>query len=826
MAVIMAVGLASCSNDTHNATPQHGFVTVEMSRNGMFSMADGTTFATPDDQLPTPADMAMTMTMDDSDGRYTNTWPSMTGYDATQSLMCGTYTVELSTAGVNGGPAFSGSETLTLAPGEHATATVTCTPTDALVRLKTTAGTTDTGIALTGVMLHGQADDYRHARADGTIQNIYLHPGVQNFYAELADASGRQLTVALGATTHLPAAHGTDLAVDVQGNDIVAVCGGTSATLTVDPAIFDAPAPQIAAVGFTPGVSVDVNEGVTLDQPVKMDVSSGRQLEHVYLTVKSPILNTVDAPGEYDLLHLSDTDRAYLAESGLKYDLTDDGHAMAIDFTTTLETMAGLTTSSSTFAVMAQNVAGVCSDIVSLAVNTRAVTFVLSELSTAVMGVDTVTMLIDANTERLERPDFAIHWLDAPDGTAMGSCPIVDWAKTGESSLLVTFTVPAGDKPLPIAVDYLDMRRATATVDRSCPPFSLLVDAFATTAIVQVQAPTPAQAAAVVEYGTFTANGTRASIWHRYADHGTLVINGLSASSKYTLAVNLAGRTGLGSVTCHTESDLQPPMANFDDWRVLYDVKGLKQGGRYATAPLSIVNRQNFTDVHVQWCKDLWTSNNAKTFDTGSRNHNTWYIWPAAELENGVAENVKAIRLTSVGWDHDGPPIADYVPQDPNERVEYSQVVPQVGHRSAGRVWLGSYEYDKATGREVYVQGHPFHSRPTALNGYFKYLPDLTHNNDCGYVEISIINRTAGTETVIAHGRMEFQTTPDYRAFSVPLEYEYFDLHATELRIMFSSSVATGDQEYEDAHVPLTAWPELGRMSGSTLWVSGLTFSY
>ena len=238
-----------------------------------------------------------------------------------------------------------------------------------------------------------------------------------------------------------------------------------------------------------------------------------------------------------------------------------------------------------------------------------------------------------------------------------------------------------------------------------------------------------------------------------------------------------------------------------------------------------MVNRQNFTDVYVQWPKKYWASNNAKTFYTDSRNKNTWYMQPAAVLKPGLTDDVKAIVISSVGWDHDGEAIPDYV-QLPGESLPYSNNVPAVAHRSAGRLFIGGYDYDPSTGSEVYTEGVNFSSRPSALNGYFKFLPDITHTDDKAFVEVRLTNISDGVETVIAHGSITFDTAPDYRTFSVPLTYTYFNRPASRLYVMFSSSVAAGSQEYEDDNVPVTAYPELGVMRGSSLWVSGLTFSY
>jgi hypothetical protein len=63
-------------------------------------------------------------------------------------------------------------------------------------------------------------------------------------------------------------------------------------------------------------------------------------------------------------------------------------------------------------------------------------------------------------------------------------------------------------------------------------------------------------------------------------------------------------------------------------------------------------------------------------------------------------------------------------------------------------------------------------------------------------------------------------------AFNVPLTYGYYNLKATRLKIMFASTTQTGTQEFEDANVPLSSHPESGVMSGSSLWIDNLSFTY
>ena len=186
----------------------------------------------------------------------------------------------------------------------------------------------------------------------------------------------------------------------------------------------------------------------------------------------------------------------------------------------------------------------------------------------------------------------------------------------------------------------------------------------------------------------------------------------------------------------------------------------------------------------------------------------------------------KTIAISSTGYDLNGGAIPDYIQQE-GQRLPYSANVPAVRNRAAGRLWLGSYEFNPADGSEKINQGVSFSCRPSALNGYFRYLPDLTDGSDYGYVQIQLVNISNGKETLIATGRLNFRTQPDYAAFRCPIEYIVYDLKPTHLRIMFvSSHYADCDNTANDRLVPVTADMPNARMRGSTLWVSQLTFSY
>ncbi|MDE6396099.1 MAG: PCMD domain-containing protein, partial [Muribaculaceae bacterium] len=187
----------------------------------------------------------------------------------------------------------------------------------------------------------------------------------------------------------------------------------------------------------------------------------------------------------------------------------------------------------------------------------------------------------------------------------------------------------------------------------------------------------------------------------------------------------------------------------------------------------------------------------------------------------------KSMMIESVGWDPDGEAIPDWVPQPGSGAVRHSEAVPHVSHRSAGRLFLGKYTFNSSTMTEVYNEGVPFSSRPSSLNGFYKYSPDAGDQTDHGKVTIELVRRDATTtETIIAAGEYVFGSCPDFKSFNVPLVYQRYDLHPTHLKIMFISSVEADEVPIDDDNVPVTPNTEKGAYIGSILWIDNLSFTY
>ena len=198
---------------------------------------------------------------------------------------------------------------------------------------------------------------------------------------------------------------------------------------------------------------------------------------------------------------------------------------------------------------------------------------------------------------------------------------------------------------------------------------------------------------------------------------------------------------------------------------------------------------------------------------------------PSTEAVLDAYQNSYGVKIQSVGWDLDGPEIPDYR-QTGTPYTDYSLNIPSPGHRSAGRLFLGSYRFDPSTLTETYDEGLEFSSRPTALNGFYKYIPAAPGISEQGLVRVEVIGVADGAEVTIARAEATLPVAAGYTAFTVPLYYPMFGVKATKVKVLLASSTAVGTIAEETECVLTVADPVTSTYSGSTLWVDALSFSY
>lgn len=817
MLLLLTAVSPACTSDVNNEVTRQGYIDLTVNVIPQFVTSAGQPQTIDKDLVPAADNLSLTLT--DNLSGASHTWATVSDFvNAGQSYMAGEYTITASGCCKNG-PMFQASTTVTIPPGQHVPVNIDVRPADAMIQAKRIRQSSDYSLAAMTIY----APEQGFVSISNPDSILYVSPGKLQAYA-LVDDGTRQVLMALPVDHTMTAGQITDLTIALDGDMLTASANGSHTSRSLANGIPDS-APAISPLGFSPGTTVEAMEGLTLPQPIKMAVSSDRPLRSLQLTMASELIRQASLPyNSMDLLNLTDEQKQLIGDAGLTYTIADDNRAAAIDFTHLIEELSSQTSTLSQFTLLAEDTDGACSQPLSLTVNTHTLTMSLQSTGAAVIGVDTATLTLITGSEFTEQADFTVLAADAA-GTYSIPCPVTDMTRNG-NNITLTIKVPTGTEPVKTAIFYLGQQRLTATVERVNPNIIIETDPYATSALLRIVPEqhneySAEQITAITRLASFTVNGAPASIWTRDNEHGAVVINGLTAERTYTFAITLAGTSPAASVRATTETARPIPGADFNDWHEVFKYNRLPQGGRFSATSVPVINRQNYVDIVYNWPKKYWASVNELTFDRRSTNHNTWYMQLSTVLEGINSNSPKAMRLTSVGYDHNGGTIADYV-QQPGQQLPYSNAVPTVKSRAAGRLWLG--EYNAATGR--IVQGVPFTSRPSALNGFFKFLPDITDSDDRGTVDIALVHRNAdGNETVVASGHREFRTASDFTAFNLQLTYILFDIKPTHLRLMFCSSVHA-DFDNGDADVPLTAIPRDGAMTGSTLWISQLSFAY
>ena len=260
---------------------------------------------------------------------------------------------------------------------------------------------------------------------------------------------------------------------------------------------------------------------------------------------------------------------------------------------------------------------------------------------------------------------------------------------------------------------------------------------------------------------------------------------------------------------------------DFEEWETTISMKGVNCGGKYSNLAswMPIYNKAN---IEVKEPKG-WASVNGKTCSSFATTSNTWFQVPTTELIGKAYSGQYAVKLRNAAWDMHGVE----PPRDARTDREYfSSNVPDIVHRSAGKLFLGSYSCD-ADGNETYTEGIEFASRPTALSGMYAYVQDVHDSNETGLVVIRILNDENGKVTEIGRGERRLSPSTSYTRFVVPIEYSVRDMRATKLQLMIcSSNYASYSQADETRNIRTTDYLEKGVSTGAELTIDALSLLY
>lgn len=647
-------------------------------------------------------------------------------------------------------------------------------------------------------------------------------PGSTSVFVCLADAKGSGMMLDTGLTFATSADDEYIVEFGLAGDILSVSAGKDEVEITLDPSILQSPSPRIDCSGFTSGSEVYLTEGLPAESSIIMSVESPVALRKVMLTSSLSAEVSNGLPSECDLLE----DCHELVERGISV-VRDGDNRLSVDFTRLFENLIVSTRSDICFMVQAVDILGRASEVATLRVMIKGVEMTVISASKALVGIDTASVTLSFNVPEVEGSDFELFLDDRTTPDVEPLEIISTYMSGGNGQMSIDFRVPQGVASIPVRIDYMGKPRLSVDIQRDIPEFNFSVDAFATTVLANVRAATQAETSAIAKYARIMARGKEMAVLERDIENGYLLCSGFQPSTSYDVECVVLKDVSPKTCKVRTEKSIPVPDGDFEDIVDLIRYKNFPSGGRYSSTSFPIFNQQNFVDLDVKWPRKNWSSINAKTFCSEADMHNTWYMQPSSMIDFDCSvSGSKSIRMSSVGWSLHGGEIPPYVqPVDAFDR--YNANFPPLDNISAGYLFLGGYSFNPSDRTEVVAEGVKFGSRPSSINGYFKYSPDEGNPSDRGWVRVELVNENAlGEATVIGTAYMEFPYAPDFRSFNIPITYNAYFIPATRLKIMFCSSVYSDALTFDDPDVPVTADIPNSRYIGSTLWIDNLTFSY
>lgn len=809
----LVASVYGCSTDEAFVPTGQGKVNLTVKIDDRLHTAEGGVMT-----VTNPIDVnQLSMTMFTSDGTYSHTWRSIAEFDTNQSFPAGEYCIMVFYYSPDYySPSYRCIEEFVIKADETTDLTLTASIINALV--KVSAENVSADVIPQGVWVRDGSEMMNYVALD---DSRYIYSGTATLYPVVSNADGtKKYTLDMSAITNLDAATYSTYTIAGDDNTFAIKGTGIEKSIATGADFWTAASPIVKSDDITAGSVLTIYEGVPLEKPMIITATSERPMRSLILSVNSSIVcSSTDI-----LANEPDVVLSEMMRYGFKVSVSDDRRSVMMDFTRVLEQTPTLNAVYSQLSIMAIDDRGVCSEPFIFDVDSESVELSLKSATPAVVGVNSTTIELLTSTTSVEESDFKVC-TDTGDGEK--ECVLTDWSVDATSGTIsFTTQVPEGVQQVPLTVYYLGTPRVSTNIARAVPQCTMTIDTYATTMYVTFASELGEDvAAAVARYATFDASGTKLSVWERYPDKHSVAVSGLIPGTQYNVSARLMNNAEVASTYVTTEKAEDLPQGTFEDVKTIYEVKHLACGGKYSTSDIPVVSRQNFTDIKIVWPEKYWAGVNAKTFSDACTNANTWYKMPSGNIVETLSNDSRVICLTSVGWDINGEDIPDYI-QQKGQYIPYNNNVPKVSHRSAGKLFLGKYEFDPKTMEERYEEGIPFHSRPSALNGFYKYLPDAT-TYDSGLIRVIIYGKdSSGAEIEIGRGESQMHIAADMTAFSIPIHYTISSVKATRLSLMASSSTQTGDIEYEDKHVPVTSYPEKGAYIGSSLWLNALHVSY
>lgn len=820
----LIAALPACTEDKVILSNGTGFMTLDIKCDPTAIAPDGSEITFFE---PTVSQCAVSIS--DTDGLYSHTWESAADFPQIDRYLEGHYDISASygSLDVEGiqTPYYEGSAHILVASGETTRAVVTTALSNVPVRFTPTDAFNSEFPSAT-LLLHTPGGSYVEMTSENQV--AFMKPDNIAVYLSVSLDNGKELVINPVTIPAAKARHVYDLTFDYDKDTRVLSVEYNSAdtresnSTVIDGQLADSPAPAVSPIGFVTDSPLSVTEGSYPSTGIGMDISAPVKLSSLILSINSPGL-----PSETDLLNADSETLAKLSSAGLDIaGITSTGGILGFDKLISSLVYHHGSDNKSLFTLVATDIYGQSSVPVSLIVNTVEAHLDIRSVSRVEVGDPSVTLTIEAenisdqNCYAEISTDNGVHW---------EKTEILDITLNPDGMYDVTFAIPSGTDPLSLRILYCGQIRNTISVKKYSPAYSIEVDAFARVARVRIIPNDTKLLSMITEYASIFISDNELPIISRDIENGYIMVMGLSPATTYNFRSTIMTQPGdndfTSPVSVTTEGTPSLPNCDFEETKESIKYDGLPSGGRYSQNSVAIFNRQNFATYHLNTPTKGWANTNAKTFCKSASNKNTWYMQPSVFTVTDAANGAYGVKLTSVGYDLNGPEIQPYL-QESEPYTDYSKNIPEIVHRAAGKLFLGEYSFNPASGEETYKEGITFNSRPLSLNGYYKFIPATNSRDERALIKVEVLGIHNGVETVIADREYHLGFASGYTAFSVPIDYPVFGAKASAIRVMFCSSAHYGSIEQEDTGVALYFDPQTATAIGNQLWIDNITLGY
>ena len=652
----------------------------------------------------------------------------------------------------------------------------------------------------------------------------YVKPGNVDINITVTKQNGVSGTVKAATIENaLPATH-YHVTIDANGGKV----GNATISVSFDASTADepieidvsgdilvTPAPVLTAYGFTSGTPLEILEGDAAEGTLKVNILAQGEVASVKLNTSSPTPALSSLQGDVELLTATEEQKNALTTLGVttKGVWSGVGQVAEIDFTAMLPKLTvanGNSTHTFTITVV-DKLNRTCEPVV-LKIQAPKPVLVISNQRELAYGQTTAEFDFTYNGKDIQNK---VKFQATNAGDDWEDCTYSSVVDNGGGSYHVVINIPLRSSDSKVRAIYNTTTSAEYTFKRKIELAAADYDVWATKATVSMS-PAAMRSQVTAIYLNDVQKGTT------FNDYSQFTFTGLTPGTQYTAKAVLNNGTE-ATVTFTTEAAAPVPNGDFETLKSdAISVTEMLMGGQYKVSPVT----------YTPWCSFTvsepaeWTTINNKTCNTNAATKNTWFVIPSTYSTNitatahcpgavitgvetatpGVYANLSAqngnyaVVVRNVAWDNNGTNPA--TSGGAFNTTYYCENKPTIANRSAGQLSLDT----------------DFASRPTTLNGYYKYERDSQDGTENAVVTVTVLNGS----TEIGKGTKELGAAAGFTEFAVPVTYSVTNKKATALKIMITSSNrAEGSIKTTDYLGRLEAWSY-----GAILTVDNLTFSY